>query len=263
MLKSTTLEQISSNGPNYDLSEEELEELETRLIQEISTTSSEPDVYCVWTSANSPFADIVRTHEKKHWDYISSVMDDKDAQSKFLLVVDTRDGATAGVKRVTRITFANKEPDNESLTGMAIIDDIINSEQGLSLEEFMQYYNEKGVDISKCFSVETNIKVQKADRYNGLPLAEIGYLAMYKQIENSRTGGLAYIFATINQDSIDSFDLIDLKHERIAGHSDVATPTDDGSFDVNFIPVALPTHQHNLDIFRSIISMSAPELYVD
>ncbi len=246
--------------PRYDLDPDELKKVEEDLVNEINSISPIPDVYCVWVQPDSPYANIARTQEALHWSYIAEVMSDKEDRSQFLLVVDTRDPASQGVKRVSRITFAVEDPETEQSTGMAIIDDVIDSGQGLTLEAFVDFYKDKGVDISRCFSVETNIRVEKANRYNELPLAEVGYLAMFKKIDELRQGGLSYIFATINQDSINSFKLIDLQAEPIAGRNDLQTPAENGEFDQDFQTVALPTTDHNVGIFRNIESLCAPIL---
>lgn len=247
-------------NPRYDLDPDEIATREAMLLTELSTISPYPDIYCVWIQPDSPFADIVRTYEARHWSYISDIMADKDSSSEFLIVVDTRNPDTQGVKRVTRITFANTDSRAAGRSGMAIIDDVINSDQGLTLEKFIRYYEEKGVDISTCFSVETNIRIKQADRYNGLPLAEVGYLAMFKKINQLRQGGLSYIFATINHDSIKSFKLIDLRAEPLVGRCDIRTPDEKGGFDNNFQTVALPTTEHNLGIFEQIVGLSAPDI---
>ncbi len=187
-------------------------------------------------------------------------MSDQDQDSHFLLVVDTRDPSTQGVKRVSRLNFAVPNPRDAHQTGMGIIDAVLDSDQSLTLDDFLQYYQERGVDIHTCFSVETNKLVERAERYNELPLAQIGYLAMFKKIDQLRQGGLSYIFAAINQDSIDSFRLIDLQDEPLAGRDDIRTPDGEGGFDAHFYTVALPTTEHNLNIFTAIAQFSAPEI---
>jgi hypothetical protein len=248
--------------PRYDLDPEEMKAREGQLLAELAATSPDPDVYCVWISPDSPYADIARTHEAKHWDYIASIMTDKDPSSRFLFVVDTRDEATQGIKRVSRITFAVPDPKEAGATGMAIVDDVIDSGQGLDLDSFLDYYSEQGVDINRCFSVETNIKVKQAETYKGLPLADVGYLAMFNRIDELREGGLLYIFATVNQDSIDSFERIDLRAEPLAGRPELRTPDEKGGFDDDFHTVALPTTPHNLSIFEQITDFGAPEITI-
>lgn len=247
----------------YDLNPDELSRLEGRLLAELGERgASEPGVYCVWVDSQSEYADIVRTHETNEWEYIPTIMADKECSSEFLIVVDSRDPQTQGVKRVSRITFVKDAYLTEGMTGMAIVDDVIRSNQGLGFEDVVNYYADLGVDVKKCFSVETNIRVEQADRYNGLPLAEIGYLAMFHRIDELREGGLSYIFSTINQASIDSFELIDLRAEPLAGREDIRTPAEEGEFDDDFVTVALPTTEHNLGIFQQIASLSAPEIHL-
>jgi len=244
----------------YDLDPDELKQTVKDLVNEIHKISPNPDVYCVWVQPESRYADIARTHESSHWSYIADIMTDREERSQFLLVVDTRDPVTEGVKRVSRITFAVTDPAAEQKTGMAIVDDVIESDQGLTLEELLDYYSSQGVDLSTCFSVETNIRVEKAARYNGLPLAEIGYLAIFKKIDELRQGGTTCVFATINQDSIDSFKLIGLQAEAMAGRTDLQTPAENGEFDPDFKTVAIPSTDHNLGIFQKIESLGAPIL---
>jgi len=250
------------NNFNYTLSPEQLGVLEGALVDDVLEIGSGRDVYCVWLNSNSPYADIVRTHESAYWNNASEIFKKNEENSKFMLVVDTRHPGKEGIKRASRITFAQSDFIEKRKTGMAIVDDVIDSGQGLSFDDFIDYYSGKGVDIKTCFSVETNIKVEKAERYKGLPLAEIGYLAIFKKIEQTRKGNLAYIFAAINQDSINSFNLIDLRAEPLAGRTDLRTPDGAGCFYDDFQTVALPTTKHNLEIFTGIKGLSSSEIYL-
>jgi len=259
----SNIETTNSSIQRYNLSPEQLTTEQERLLSDIRAINSEPDVYCVWVNADSPYADIVRTYETQYWGFMPEIMAGKEKSSEFLLVVDTRDPDLTEVKRVSRIALPYTNPQVSGRTGMTIVDDVLDSNQALTLETFLQYYNERGVDISRCFSVETNIRVKRSDRYKGLPLAEIGYLAMFQRIDTLRQNNLSYIFASINQDSIDSFKLIDLRVEPLAGRDELRTPGQDGKFIDDFRTVAIPTTKHNLNIFRQIESLSAPVIYVD
>lgn len=255
--------QDAGSACRYDLSPDELSRLEAQLLGELAERGAgERDVYCVWVDSRSEYANIARTHETTKWKYIPAIMADKECSSEFLIVVDTRDPEDEGVKRVSRITFVKDTYVAQGLTGMAIVDDVIRSNQGLTFDDVIGYYAELGVDITKCFSVETNVKVKKAEKYKGLHLADIGYLAMFHKIDELREGGLSYIFSTINRASIESFERIDLRAEPLAGRPDIQTPAADGEFDENFVTVALPTTEHNLGIFQMIESLSAPEIHL-
>ncbi len=51
-----------------------------------------------------------------------------------------------------------KETDS---TGLIIIDDIINSGQNFSIDNFITYYKNRGINLEDCVSVETNFKIKK------------------------------------------------------------------------------------------------------
>jgi hypothetical protein len=126
-----------------------------------------------------------------------------------------------------------------------------------------------GMDLNKCVSVETNFRVgEKVERYNGLPLTQIGYIALFKLVEHMGIkDGDAAVFAALNKDATNSLSFMGATFEPLAGRQDLRTPStdDDGNpcFDDDYKLVCIPASPTNLEVFGKLEGFAAPQLYVD
>jgi hypothetical protein len=190
--------------PRYDLTNDEIKQYENEIAGIINEQLCEDHlgVCAVWIDSSSKYADIIRTYEKSFVDDINEIMVDHESRSLFLAIVDMR-GSSPRVARVSRLSCPPASEDatvGEGKTGIALVDDVIDSGQGLDATEFHEFYKDKGVDLTRCLSVETNKKVFRAEHYKGLPLAQIGYLAIFHKLEQLRAGEPSYIFAAVNSE---------------------------------------------------------------
>lgn len=250
--------------PDYNLTEVQIALLEadlgTRLSQEMGLKE---DLYSLWVNPNSIYANIARTNERKYWKYMPEIMSEHEDQSLFLMIYDTRAGRNEVVHgtRISGFTPDGLKEENEK-TGLIIIDDIINSDQGLTAKNFRDYYTSRGIDLMKCITVESNVSIAKTKRYNGLHTPDLAYLSIFKNLV-SRGGnpGDSYVFAVINMPTVLSFGRIGLDYESLAGMKNLRTPSTPGHFDDDFIPVAMPHTDESHKIFQDIEEFALKEVY--
>lgn len=253
-----------NNYPDYNLSETQIRYLEADLANRITRDMGlEEDLYSLWVDPNSIYSNIARTNEKKYWKYMPEIMSEHEDQSLFLMLFDTRNDRNE-VVHGTRISGFRPEGlrDDNSQTGLIIIDDIINSNQGLTAKYFRDYYTSRGIDLMKCITVESNVSISRTKRYNGLHTPDLAYLSIFKNLI-SRGGNPddSYVFAVINMPTVLSFGRIGLDYESLAGMKTLRTPSTPGEFDDNFLPVAIPHTQESHKIFQDIEPFELKEVY--
>jgi hypothetical protein len=165
----------------------------------------------------------------------------------FLALVDTRDGQDRVVHATTISGY--EDTASESATGFIVADDL--AEMGnFTPEEFREYYQKKGYDLSKCISVETNFKVgDKAPLVNGMRTVDIAYLSVFKMLmsKEPELGGAA-VFSSINRASIVSFGRRGLKCEPLMGRDDLVTS--ESVHGLVYKPVAIPYNEASRHVFE-------------
>jgi len=249
--------QKEASKPRYDLSQEELDTLEKDLVGRVKEEFKEEGIYAAWIKPHDKYANILRTHEAKFFPEVQTVTDNEEDHTLFLALVDTREMANRVVHATTvsGLSFKDDEeklvdrPDlNQDATGFIVVDDLI--EMGnFSAEEFYEYYGQKGFDLSKCISVETNFRIgKKTTRFNGLTTAQIAYKAVFEMM--GRRGpelDKAAVFSSINRPSILSFHHVGLEYEPLMGRSDLHTP--ESELGKDYQPVAIPYNTNNIAVF--------------
>lgn len=278
---------ISSEGrpekhpARYNLSAEELEQGQADLVSEVEAKFGKAEgVYTVWLKPWGKYTNIIRTFEAQQFPEVPKlVTDEVENDSQFLAIIDTRGGA-GKVIHGTRISGARNQRSDEhpvspeapeELTGIIMVDEIIMSQQGLTAQEFYDYYRSKHYDMPRCVGVETNFRVggytEQVEDYNGLSIAQVGYLAIFKLLEDQGLEpGNGGVFANINIGSIRSFSMIGLQYEALAGREDLRTPTVDSNgnptFDPKYRPVLVPSTANNIEIFKQLYELGAQQLYL-
>ena len=257
--------------PRYDLSPEELAEREAQIVDLVRQKHG--NVVCsVWASPTSPFADFVRTEEIAKFPEIAELMESYEDESAFLLMVDARPEA-GWVARGTRIaspvfTLGKRPGAAEGSINMPLVQGMIDSGQ-VTAKELIDYYAEKGINLDNCVSVETNRRIRASERVNGVPLAQLGYLAMFTfalGLGSSRESDKvsSCILAHINDETKRSFDFLGLgdNYEPLAGREDLHTPTSGGEFDDSYVPVAFFGTQQAKEVFGNLAAFMPPEMHV-
>ncbi|MDB5165751.1 MAG: hypothetical protein JWM00_641 [Candidatus Saccharibacteria bacterium] len=245
----------------YDLDAEELEQIEHKMVGYVEKRVAEQGIAILWVSPSHNFSNFIRTHEAHYFPEVAEVSDEDESNTLFLALIDTRDdsrrvvhGATVmypkfmqnGVSRSERA-----EQDGIETTGFYTIDSLI--ERGnFTADEFTQYYTDKGMDLSKCLSVETNFRIgERPDDFSGLKPADITYVALYERLMSTTPPLLgAAIFATINDKQIQSFERVGLKYEPIMGKTDLNT--EESELGIKSLPVALIYDQYAYDLMSTM-----------
>ena len=262
----------------HDLDPTEMAQGEQQLIDmSREKLEGQEGVVAVWISPQNPLANVVRTHEAHKMPEFPAVMADYEMSSMFLALMDTRDGADRMV-HAFRVTGAARDEEGnvgvnpeirQDKTGIVLKDDVIESDQGLTIQDFYDYYTAKGVDLKRTMSVESNFRIgeKKVPRYNGLPMSNVGYLALFNLIE-SRGGeeGEAVIFAALNRLARVSLSQAGVEYEPLVGREDLRTPSvdDEGNptFDDNFQLVGITESRQNMEAFTAILPFAAPQIYI-
>lgn len=245
----------------YDLTEEELRQLENQIADFVGEMVSEPGITALWIPPTHKFSNFLRTHEAHYFPEVAEVSEDDESNTVFLALVDTRNSSKKVVHGATVMypEFMQKktlELDKSDLytdgtTGFYTIDSLI--ERGnFTAAEFIQYYDSQGIDIAKCLSVETNFRIgERPDNLNGLKPADVAYIALYNRLIKNNPALLgAAIFATINEKQVQSFERTGLKYEPIMGRTDLKT--EESELGIESLPIALIYDQYSHDLMSEL-----------
>lgn len=258
----------SSAQANYYLDDAEFVRLQSALISSVRDQSDQEGIHSVWIAQNHPYANVVRTLEAKQFPEISEIMEPFEDQCVFLALTDTRPEQQQRVVhafRLSSIFLAGRTelPEGNTL-GIAFIDDMVASDQGVDIEAFKAYYTSRGIDLAKCISVETNFRIgDKVKVESGLRIPDLGYIAIFQAVEKL---GLdkedAVIFAHLNKPAIISLGVLGISYEPVMGNESLRTPTTgDNPFDDRYRPVAIPPSLKNIAIIRQLLPFAAPEVH--
>jgi hypothetical protein len=256
-------------APDYHLGEADLEREQKSLVNSIRQETGQETIHAAWIKQNHEYANIIRTLEAQVFPEIPDVMEGFEEQSVFLALVDTREESQRVVHafRLSSIRLTGQEelPEGDK-TGIALIDDIVESDQGVTADAFKQYYAEQGVDLTKCISVETNFRVgDKVESPSDIPVTQLGYISVFQAVEKlGMEGEDAAIFAHLNEPAITSLDAVGISYQPVMGREDLRTPTvGDKPFDDNYKPVAIPATPENVTIFKNLVPFAAPQVTFD
>ena len=235
------------SAPRYDLSVEELAEVEELLVQAVLEDSPESGISAAWIRPDHPFANVIRCKEARLFPEVVEVLAADEERSLFLALVDTRPDERRAIHAGTvsgSRALPNTRCDHSS--GMITVDSLI--EMGnFSLEEFRDYYRERGLNLETCIAVETNFRIgRKAKPWKGLDSTHISYYIYFTEVlrQGGELGTFA-IFATLNRPQINSLRRIGLKFEPLMGRENMETPEE--ALGVETMPVVFyddpTTHQ--------------------
>jgi hypothetical protein len=264
---------------SYELSEEQCNLLERQLVDRVREQHGRT-VAAVWMDGRRPEANLIRTREAQAFPDIDieGLFSDYDDSSMFLAFVDTRRSQGEGrVIRGTRLSGRHFSSDMSSQeinvdqdggTNMAMFRDMIVDGE-LTGQEVADYYRDRGINLPNCISVETNFKIGERSRrrWGLIPMAQLGYLAMYNYVRkvDSTGGDESAIFAHINKASRDSLTRLGATLEPVAGRADLKTPAGAGSgerYDDKFAPIAMLNTPETKRAMRKKLLAAPPEIYL-
>lgn len=239
--------------PRYDLDTKELAQLESELVDLAKERAGSETVVPIVIDPKSKFANIVRTHEAEHFPEVKELSAEVEHNTVFLAMVDTRTDIDRVVHATTLSGYSidGSTEDKAESTGFIVADDLANL-ANFTPQEFKKYYREKGYDLNKCLSVETNFNIgDRVPLLNGMSSADIAYLTIF-QLFMAREPelGKATIFASINEASAKSFARIGLKCELLMGRDDLETP--ESRLGKAYKPIAIPYTAESRHIFESL-----------
>lgn len=241
--------------PRYDLSAEELNELEQELVGIVEAEHTEEGIYTVWIKPDNKFANVLRTHEAAYFPEVKELPPEIEEDTMFFAFVDTR----PGVKRIVHATTISgleqsTHPDPEK-TGFTTIDDLIEMDN-FTAQEFRDYYAEKGIDISSSVSIDTNFRVGDWTKGIGdISTADLSYVAIFKMLEARRPKvGDAGAFCSINQKSIDSFVDFGMDCELLMGRDDFVTS--ESSRGLRYIPAVVRVDDSTRAVFAGLTELT-------
>jgi hypothetical protein len=235
------------------------QQLEPQLVDEVAAQTQHDGVVAAWISPLHAHSELVRVLEADVFPEVPDIMRPYELACDFLALVDTRPNAA-------RVVHAFRLSSSSGLSsvlardhvGTVLIDDLVASNQGLDHGVIADYYAERGIDLHKSLSIETNFRVgERTETETGLPPAQVGYLAIYQRIVRE---DIQVLFAHLNEPAIRSLDGVGVGWEPIAGRSDVRTPTVGGTFDEEYRPVAILVNPENSAVLESLADFMPPEV---
>lgn len=118
------------------------------------------------------------------------------------------------------------------------VTDLVEGGQELSLQELDTYYALVGARLERMISVETNFRL--GPHLEPIRSADLAYLSLFALAE--RTGADA-VLAHLNPPAITSLERVGVQWHRLAGRTDLRTPTiaEDGTteFDPDYFPICI------------------------
>jgi len=251
-------------GPRYDLDPDELNALETELVEAVKGGISSEGITAVWLGPRHRFANIIRTHEARFFPEVqdSSVAD--ESMTLFLALVDTRPGSNGVVHGATVCVAGALDEGSVARsavgTGFITIDNLIDL-GNFSAEEFGSYYASANIDLRYCLSVETNFRIgQRVPNVWGLSSSAIAYLMVFRfLVRCGARRNRAVVFADVNRVSRASFQRTGIMYAPLMGRTDLVTP--EASLGRSSFPVTLPFDDACHDLFLTMRA-DVPEIFL-
>ncbi len=261
---------------NYHLDMEAQDMLQKKLVGLVKETFPQEGIYGAWIDSNHELSNLIRTFEANTPEFrgIEQFVDDSvEARSKFFALVDTRYGNDR-VIHATRVSgevfsekFINRKISQKNRgTNFIVINELIESGQGLTAEEFSSFYESIGINLNKSLGVETNFTVgERVDTHvPGIRVSDLGYIAIFLLLE--RKGfkpDETYIFANVNSNTIRSMTPLGFKFEHIADRKDLKCVASDGNLTDEFRPVGIPLTYDIVELYKSLRQFAAKELEIN
>jgi hypothetical protein len=255
----------ASIGPKYDLDPDQLNALETELVDAVRGGANSEGITAVWLGPGHRYANIIRTQEARLFPEVHDSSSGDENKTVFLALVDTRPGCGRVVHGAT-VCGAGAPAEAGSIavsavsTGFITIDNLI--ELGnFSAYEFESYYTSRNIDLTRCLSVETNFRIgQRVPNAWGLSTSTIAYLMIFRFLV--RRGGRrnrSLVFADVNRVSRISFQRTGIMYAPLVGRTDLVTP--EAALGRSSFPVTLPIDDACHDLFLAMRA-DIPEVFL-
>ncbi|MDB5163945.1 MAG: hypothetical protein JWS12_563 [Candidatus Saccharibacteria bacterium] len=230
------------NESRYDLSQEELNLLETELVEKARAMTDQE--FCVaWVTPTSRFANFIRTKEVKEFPEAAEVDDYYDNHQLYLALIDLR-GEGKLVHAASIMDFDDHASDPmeateyDERTGFYTIDSLI-ARGNFTKDEFVAYYQAQGADLGSSISVEVNFKIRKlVEPFLGLGTADLAYLSIFNAlIDKGASRENTVVFASINEQQAKSLTRNGFRYAPLMDRTDF--DTEEGELGKDSLPVAI------------------------
>ncbi len=215
------------------------------VLMETRATSVSDRPLVIWVPASHPSFRALEAEEAQVFPTAPALFGADSSQFCFLTLVI--DGA---LRHLMRLSVPAMTGDEEI---PFLIKDLLRSGQGLDLAETLDFYASRGIDLYRCLSVETNLRI--GDQLEGVSSADQSYLALFTL---SNELGCNAIFAHLNEPAVKSLSRVGLEWEHVSGRGDLRTPGAFGSeeFDDDYTPVCIPRTSHNEAMFEALAEVT-------
>lgn len=256
---------------DYHMTPNEFIRTQSSIIEEVEYLSDGlPGVYGVWIGQDTPYANAIRSLEEqtKEFKGIEAVVTDEvEQRSVFFALVDTRAGANRIIHatRLSGSVFQDGEAkgiNEANSTGFIAIDELTETDQGFTADDFYRFYESIGVDLTKCVGVETNFTVGERSESGvpGLRVSDLGYIAIFNQlVEAGLEVDRSSVFAFVNSKTENSLAAVGVVMEPLVGRADLRAPSLEGGLTDDFRPVRIPLDQATVDRFTEMSVLGVPE----
>ena len=165
------------------------------------------------------------------------------------LVVASNDGGITELHHLMRTGRYSAAGGGSS--GLAYLDDICRSGQGVDVDGVLAYYEREGLDLSAALSVDCNLSlgVRRIDRTTGVPWSLHGYSAIFRSLAD-----ISAVFAWVNGAAERSLTKVGWVARPFMGRSDICAPMQDSkgmSLDHDWKPSVIYATD-NKDVMRAI-----------
>jgi len=251
-------------GPRYDLDPDQLNALETQLVEAVRGAPGSEGITAVWLGPEHRYANIIRTHEARLFPEVGDSSAADENKTRFLALVDTRPGSNRVVHGATVCRGGSPDEGSTAVpavsTGFITIDNLI--ELGnFSASEFQSYYGSRNIDLTQCASVETNFRIgQRVPNAWGLSTTAIVYLMLFRfLVRCGARRNRALVFADVNRVSRISFQRIGIMYAPLMGRTDLVTP--ETGLGRSSSPVTIPLDDACHDLFLPMRA-DVPEVFL-
>lgn len=266
----STLESVSTvnddelhafTAPQYDLEIEQMESIEATLVNDAKTAYGE-GVTAALIRPDHGYSNLVRSREAAKFPEVANLDPSYDLKQEMVVLIDTREGSEQVLHAATimKLEDETREELNENeRTGYYTIDSLIKL-GNFTTKNFLNYYENNGIDLGKSVAVETNFKIHpKMKRYFGMGSADLFYLTLfYYLMDQGSELGSTVVFATANNLQLKSLKRTGLDVEPLMGRDNLVT--EESELGVVSKPIAILINQNTHDIFGAS-GFRLPELY--
>ena len=226
---------------------------------------SDDSIVVAWIDPSHEYANFLRTRELQKFPEVGEVDPYYETHQRYFALVDTR-GEGRVVHAATLMEYddsvgSERSETQPDVTGIYTVDSLIEL-RNFTKKDFDDYYNQRGIDLSQCLSVETNFKiVEDVEPYADMAMADLAYLSFINLfISRNAPRNSTIMFASVNEQQAKSLARNNIEFEPLLGRTDFHTEEADLGKVSN--PIAMYLAQDTYDYIVSL-NFRLPEIHYD